>query len=163
MEDDTTDGYPWIVEDAGDEDATDLVEEREELASAHDLCAALRWHHDFIAWCAGGVDEDDPARIALYHRISADLERAHASVIAYYEGLAATEAAAPFARGGAGRPVGKPPRLVDPAQIQRVVSEMQRRQAAQSMEDIIAVYEAGQTDGTRRGVIARLFGRQRDR
>ncbi len=163
MEDDTTDGYPWSVEDAGDADAADLVEEREELASAHDLCAALRWHHDFIAWCAGGVDEDDPARIAFYQRISADLERAHASMIAYYEGLAPTEAAAPFARGGAGRPVGKPPRLVDPAQVQRVVSAMQRRQAAQSIEGVFAVYEAGQTDGPRRGVIARLFGRRRDR
>jgi len=162
MEDDTTDGYPWSVEDAGDADAADLVEEREELASAHDLCAALRWHHDFIAWCTGGVDEDDPARIAFYQRISADLERAHASMIAYYEGLAATEAAAPFAR-GAGRPASKPPRLMDPAQVQRVVNAMQRRQAAQSMEDIFAVYKAGQTDGPRRGVIARLFGRRRDR
>jgi len=108
-------------------------------------------------------NEDDPARIAFYQRISADLERAHASVVAYYEGLAATEAAAPFARGGAGRPAGKPPRLVDLAQVQRVVSAMQRRQAAQSIEDIFAVYEAGQTDGTRRGVLARLFGRRRDR
>ncbi len=163
MEDGTNERYPWIVEDAGDADAADLVEKREELASAHDLCAALRWHHDVIAWCAGGADEDDPARIAFYQRISADLERAHASVVAYYEGLAATEAAAPFARGGAGRPASKPPRLVDLAQVQRVVSAMQRRQAAQSIEDIFAVYEAGQADGTRRGVIARLFGRRRDR
>ncbi len=163
MEDGTNDGYPWIVEDAGDEDAADLIEEREELASAHDLCTALRWHHASSRGAQAGSIEDDPARIALYQRISADLERAHASVIAYYEELADTEAAAPFARGGAGRPAGKPPRLVNPAQMQRVASEMQRRQAAQSIEDIFAIYEAGQTDGARRGVIARLFGRRRDR
>lgn len=147
MEDGTNERYPWIVEDAGDEDAADLVEEREELASAHDLCTALRWHHDFIAWCAGGVDEDDLARIALYQRISADLERAHASVIAYYEGLAVTEAVAPFAQGGTGRPAAKPPRLVDPAQVQCMVSAMQRRQAVQSIEDIFAVMSQGRRMG----------------
>jgi len=62
MEGGADERYSWIVEDAGDEDA-DLVEEREELASAHDLCAALRWHHDFIAWCAGGAYDVNASEI----------------------------------------------------------------------------------------------------
>ncbi len=101
--------YPLSGNDAGGAGDGNRDEELEELASAQDLCAALRWHHQHLAWCFRGVDEDDPARIALYQRVLDDLERAYASVLTIYE--IPTAATSPLERRATHQPTGHPPRL----------------------------------------------------
>jgi len=101
--------YPLSRHDDRSEDNADWDEELEELASAQDLCTALRWHHQHLARCSGGVDEDDLERAALYQRVLDDLERAHASVMTIYE-IPAT-AMAPLERHVTYQPTGRPSRL----------------------------------------------------
>ncbi len=101
--------YPLSGNDDGSEDNAGGDEELEELASAQDRCTALRWHHQRLVRCSGGVDEDDPERAALYQRVLDDLERAHASVMTIYD-IPAT-AMAPLERHVTHQPTGHPPRL----------------------------------------------------